>query len=73
MALIKQIKHVKKTTISIQVSKNLADKYNSELDIYNKKNQTNITLDFDPLAKKLVDELVKLNAQTENNIIESNL
>lgn len=66
MALIKQVKQVKKTTISIQVSKDLAEKFNSELEIYNKNNQANALLDFDPLAKKLIDELAKINKPIEN-------
>ena len=66
MALIKQVKQVKKTAISIQVSKDLAEKFNSELEIYNKNNQANASLDFDPLAKKLIDELAKINNPIEN-------
>ena len=66
MALIRQVKQVKKTAISIQVSKDLADKFNSELEIYNKNNQANASLDFDTLAKKLIDELTKINKPIEN-------
>lgn len=66
MALIKQVKQVKKTTISIQVSRDLAEKFNSELEMYNKNNQANASLDFDPLAKKLIDELAKINNPIEN-------
>ena len=67
MSLIKQVKQVKKTAISIQVSKDLAEKFNSELEIYNKNNQANASLDFDPLAKKLIDELAKINNLVDNN------
>lgn len=66
MALIKQVKQVKKTAISIQVSRDLAEKFNSELEIYNKNNQANASLDFDTLAKKLIDELAKINNPIEN-------
>ncbi len=67
MALIKQVKQVKKVTISIHVSKDLADKFNFELDKYNKSNQSNSILDFDPLVKKLVDELTKINTDSGVN------
>lgn len=67
MALIKQVKQVKKVTINIHVSKDLAERFNIELEKYNKSNQSNSILDFDPLVKKLVDELTKINTNSSVN------
>lgn len=60
MALIKQVKQIKKVQIQISASKDLADKYNSLIDSYNKKFGASATLDFDPLVKKIIDELNSL-------------
>ncbi len=63
MALIKQIRANEKAHIKIAVSKNLADTFNKQLEIYNQNNGSNHVLDFDPLIKKLTNELTKLNAE----------
>lgn len=59
MALIKQIQIEEKIQIKIPASKNLADKFNEQLTSYQKNYPIN-SLDFDPLIKKLVNELEKI-------------
>jgi len=62
MAFIKQVKTVEKSQVKIPASKDIADAFNKELELYQKTNQGGNVLDFDPLVKKLVGELTKINA-----------
>lgn len=68
MALVKLVKHNKKVKLEISVSKEVADNFNEELDYYNKNYSNNAALDFDPLIKKVTDELKKING---NNAAEN--
>lgn len=70
MALIKQIKNVEKSFIKISTSKDLADSFNKELDIYQKSSQANNVLDFDNLVKKLIDELTKINSSSSEKLVK---
>ena len=63
MAFIKQVKTVEKIPVKIPVSKDLADAFHKELEVYQKNNNGGTVLDFDSLVKKLVDELAKINAE----------
>lgn len=63
-SLIKAVKQVKKVSINIPLSKDIADQFNTELELYNKNFGTASTLDFDTLGKKLIQELKSLNVST---------
>jgi hypothetical protein len=63
-SLIKAVKQVKKVSINIPLSKDIADQFNTELELYNKNFGTANTLDFDTLGKKLIQELKSLNIST---------
>lgn len=75
MGLIKTVKATEKSKISVTISKNLADEFDSEMKIFNTNSNHNISLDFDNLAKKIIAELRKINqkndlfskSNTENN------
>ena len=61
MALIKQVKSQEKSKISVTVSRKLADEFTQELEKFTANNMQNVSLDIDNLAKKLIEELKKLN------------
>lgn len=74
MALVKLVKHNKKVKVEVSVSKEIADSFTEELEYYNKHLSNNAALDFDPLIKKVTDELKKINGHNaaENKGIASN-